>query len=262
MTTDQPILLEVADGVASVTLNRPDALNALNAELKARFEEVVVELRDRDDVRAVLITGAGRAFCAGGDIKEMHPDKTAAGERRRMQRILTTILLPLTRLEKPVVAAVNGHCHGAGVSIALAADVTMAAESAVFSLAFSRLGLVPDWGALFLLPRRVGVTRAKELVFTARRFGAAEALEMGVVSQVVPDEALLDSARELAGRLAKGPTIAIGMSKRLLDQSLLLSPEDMAELEAYAQAIAVATDDHAEGLEAFAERRDPRFSGR
>jgi 2-(1,2-epoxy-1,2-dihydrophenyl)acetyl-CoA isomerase len=262
MTDEQPILLDVADGVATVTLNRPDALNALNTELKARFEEIVVELRDRDDVRAVLITGAGRAFCAGGDLKDMQTDKTPAGERRRMQRILTTILLPLTKLEKPVVSAVNGHCHGAGVSIAIAADVTIAAESAVFSLAFSRVGLVPDWGALFLLPRRVGITRAKELVFTARRFGAAEALELGLVSQVVPDAELLTTAKELATRLAQGPTIVLGMSKRLLDQSLLLAPEDMAELEAYAQAIAVASEDHQEGLRAFAEKRDPRFSGR
>jgi 2-(1,2-epoxy-1,2-dihydrophenyl)acetyl-CoA isomerase len=259
--TYESLIFEVEEGVATLTLNRPDALNALNLALKAELAAAIAEIRDRDDVRAVLLTGAGRGFCAGGDIKEMDPNRTPPAARRRMLKILTEILLPLTRLEKPVVAAVNGHAHGAGVSLALASDIVYAAESAVFSLAFSRLGLIPDTGALFLLPRRVGVARAKELVFSARRFSAAEAEELGIVLRVLPDDELLPAATELARRLGAGPTIALGIAKRLLDQSLLLSPEDMAELEAYGQAVATATNDHAEGIAAFGERREPRFTG-
>jgi 2-(1,2-epoxy-1,2-dihydrophenyl)acetyl-CoA isomerase len=262
MDTKETLQLDVAEGVATLTLNRPDAMNALNLALKMELAQVIAELRERDDVRAVLLTGAGRAFCAGGDIKEMDPQRTAPAQRTRMLKILTTILIPLTRLEKPVVAAVNGHAHGAGVSLALASDVVFAAESAVFSLAFARLGLIPDTGALYLLPRRVGIARAKELVFTARRFGAAEAHELGLVDTVLPDDELIAGATKLARELAAGPTIALGLAKRLLDQSFLLSPEDMAELESFGQAIATSTADHAEGVAAFKERREARFSGR
>jgi 2-(1,2-epoxy-1,2-dihydrophenyl)acetyl-CoA isomerase len=262
VTAYETLLLEVTDGVATLTLNRPDALNALNLQIKGELTQVIRELRDNPEVRAVVLTGAGRAFSAGGDIKEMDPERTPAVARARMLKILKDILLPLYQLEKPVIAAVNGHAHGAGVSLAMACDLIYAAESAVFSFAFARLGLVPDTGALFLLPRRVGVARAKELVFTARRFGAAEAKELGIATEVLPDDELLPAATAFARQVAAGPTVALGLAKRLLDQSLLLSPEDMAELEAYAQPVAQSTSDHAEGLAAFAERRDPRFTGR
>lgn len=261
-TSYEALLLDVTDGLATLTLNRPDALNALNLQIKGELTEVIRRLRDDTEVRAVLLTGAGRAFCAGGDIKEMDPERTAPVARSRMLKILNDILLPLTKLDKPVVAAVNGHAHGAGLSLAMACDVIYAADSAVLSFAFARLGLVPDTGAFFLLPRRVGVARAKELVFTARRFSAAEAKEYGIVSEVLPDDELMPAATAFAQQLASGPTIALGLAKRLLDQSLLVSPEDMAELEAYAQSVAQSTSDHQEGLAAFAERRDPQFTGR
>ncbi len=261
-TSYEALILDVSEGVATVTLNRPDSLNSLNLQIKGELTQVLRLLRDDPEVRAVLLTGAGRAFCAGGDIKEMDSERTAPVARARMLKILNDILLPLYKLEKPVVAAVNGHAHGAGLSLALACDVIYAAEGAVMSFAFARLGLVPDTGAFFLLPRRVGVARAKELVFTARRFSAAEAKDYGIVSEVLPDAELMPAATAFARQLASGPTVALGLAKRLLDQSLLVSPEDMAELEAFAQSVAQSTSDHAEGLAAFAERRDPRFTGR
>lgn len=261
-TAYRTLKLELEDNVATITLDRPEALNALNLELKAELAEVIGSITDQPEIRAAVVTGSGRAFCAGGDITEMDPDRTTVVSRERMGKLLREVFIPLARLEKPVIAAVNGHAHGAGFSLALAADIIYASESAIFSLAFARLGLVPDSSALYFLPRRLPINKAKELVFSARRFGAAEAMELGLVQRVIPDDELLAEARALAAELASGATIAFGLAKRLLDQSSILSMEDMAQLEAYAQGVAISTDDHAEGIRAFHERRPPVFSGR
>jgi 2-(1,2-epoxy-1,2-dihydrophenyl)acetyl-CoA isomerase len=231
--------------------------------VSARVRGTVVEVlvRDNAEVRAVLVTGAGRAFCSGGDIAQMDPDRPPRESRRRMLKLLHEVFIPLAQLEKPVVAAVNGHAHGAGLSLAMACDLVFAARSAQFSLAFARLGLIPDCGALYFLPRLVGPARAKELVFSARRFGAEEAAELGLVHRVVDDAELLPTALEQARALAHGPTVALSMAKRLLDQSSMLSIDDMAELEAYGQSVAVATVDHREGVAAFHEKRQAEFSG-
>jgi 2-(1,2-epoxy-1,2-dihydrophenyl)acetyl-CoA isomerase len=252
----------VDEGVGTITLNRPDALNALNLELKAELAATIAEIRARPDVRAVVVTGAGRAFCAGGDIDEMDPGRTPPAARTRLLKLLEEVFIPLARLEKPVIAAVNGHAHGAGCSLALAADMIYAAESAVFSLAFARLGLVPDSCSLYFLPRRLPINRAKELVFSARRFDAAEGERLGLVNRVLPDEELMPVALEEAARLASGATTALGLAKRLLDQSSQLTIDDMAQFEAYAQAIATGTEDHREGVAAFHEKRPPSFTGR
>jgi 2-(1,2-epoxy-1,2-dihydrophenyl)acetyl-CoA isomerase len=253
--------LEVADGVGTVTLNRPDALNALNFALKAELASCWQEIKERDDVRVVLLTGAGRAFCAGGDISQWEPGAAPVASRKRWLNLLGDVVVPLARMEKPVIAAVNGHAHGAGFSLALAADVIYAAESALFSLPFAKLGLVPDTGALYFLPRIVGLSRAKELVFSGRRLSAGEAHDLGLVNHVVPDDDLGKVAREFALSLAAGAPLALGMTKRLLDQSLNVSLDDMVELESYAQAVAIATEDHAEGVRAFREKRVPRYTG-
>jgi 2-(1,2-epoxy-1,2-dihydrophenyl)acetyl-CoA isomerase len=254
--------LTIDDGLATIALNRPEAMNALNLQLKGELARTIAELAVDPAARAVLITGNGRAFCSGGDIKEMDPDRTQVVSRQRLTKLLGEIFIPLARMEKPVIAAVNGHAHGAGMSLALAADVIYAGESAVFSLAFSRLGLVPDSCALYFLPRRLPVDRCKELIFSARRFGAAEARELGLVTKVLPDDELLPAATALGREWATGATVAFGLAKRLLDQSTTLTMEDMAQLEMYAQGVAISTEDHAEGLRAFAEKRAAVFRGR
>ena len=163
--------LDVQDGVGLITLNRPEAMNALSLALKAELAQALREIADSREIRCLVITGTGRAFCAGGDITEMDAGRAPEETRRRFLKLLREIYIPLARLEMPVIAAVNGHAHGSGCSLAMACDIVFAARSAQFSLAFLRVGLIPDSGALFFLPRLVGVRRAKELVFSARRFG-------------------------------------------------------------------------------------------
>lgn len=261
-TTTETLEFEVVDGVGVITLARPEAMNALNMQLKEELGGTLEAIAAREDVRAVLLTGSGRAFSAGGDIVQMDPNRGPTVTRRRMRHLLHGTVFPLARLEKPVVAAVNGHCHGLGLSLALACDIVYAAESAVFSMAFTRVGLVPDGAAIHFLPRIVGLSRAKELVLTGRRFGAAEARELGIAAHVTPDDELLPTALDAARALAQGATLALGLSKRLLDQSALLSLDDAAELEAYGQALMMASEDHAEGVAAFREKRTPVFRGR
>lgn len=254
--------VSVEQGVARVVMNRPDALNALNMQLKEELAEVWRALADSSEVRAVLLTGAGRAFSTGGDIKQMDPDRGPEVTRQRMAKLLRDTVIPLARLDKPVLAAVNGHAHGLGLSLALACDIVYAAQSAVLSMAFTRVGLAPDGGASYFLPRLVGLSRAKELMFTGRRLSAQEALELGLVSRVLPDEQLMPAAGDLAAELAAGATVAIGAAKRLLNESSMHTIEEMSELEAFGQAVAMSSDDHREGIAAFAERRKPEFKGR
>jgi 2-(1,2-epoxy-1,2-dihydrophenyl)acetyl-CoA isomerase len=254
--------LEIEDGLATVVLNRPEALNALNMQLKEELADVWRLLADRADVRAVLLTGAGRAFSTGGDIKQMDPDRGTEATRRRMAKLTREVVIPLARLDKPVVGAVNGHAHGLGLGLALACDIVYAAESAVLSMAFTRVGLAPDGAASYLLTRAVGLNIAKELMFTGRRLSAAEALELGLVNHVVADGELIDSAGAAARSLAEGATVALCAAKRLLNESALHSIEEIAELEAFGQAIAMTSEDHREGIEAFAEKRTPQFKGR
>lgn len=253
--------VRVEEGLAVVTLNRPEAMNALNLELKRSFAAWLAEVRYDLSVRAVLLTGAGRAFCAGGDLKEMDPDRSAQTARMRQDELLRTVFLPLARLPVPVVAAINGHAHGGGLSLALACDIVLAAEDAPMSLGFVQRGLAPDCAIAHFLPRLVGTARAKELLLTARRFDAAEALSMGLVSEVVPSQNLMKRASELGRQLAGGATVALGLTKTLVDQSWDHSLDQFADLESYAQAVSRTSGDHREGVTAFLERRTPRFGG-
>jgi 2-(1,2-epoxy-1,2-dihydrophenyl)acetyl-CoA isomerase len=256
------VALTVDDhGVAIVTLNRPDALNALNDEMKAELADVWRELANRRDARSVLLTGAGRAFSTGGDIKQMDPDRGLETTRLRMTKLLREVVIPLYRLDKPVIAAVNGHAHGLGLALALACDIAYASEGSILSMAFVRVGLAPDGGASFLLPRLVGLNKAKELMFTGRRLTATDALDLGLINRVLPEDQLMPAAMELAVELAQGPTIALGAAKRALNAAPLASIEEIADLEAYGQAQAMASDDHREGRAAFAEKRKARFTG-
>ena len=260
----ETLLYEVSDGVATVTLNRPEVLNAFSTPMQRELAAVILRLADDDAVRAVVLTGAGRAFCAGGDIGEMESaaEPTPLASRNKLQRMLTSVLMPLVRLEKPVIAAVNGVAVGAGMNLALAADITVVAEHARFSQAFVKVGLVPDTGGLYLLTRLIGLNRAKELCFTGRMLDAREALHMGLVNQVAPAAELMPRALALARELASGATAAIGLTKSLLNIAPTATLEEMAEFESYVLAVVLATDDHREGIRAFREKRAPVFRGR
>lgn len=253
------LLVDVTDGVATLTLNRPDALNALNAGLRASLLAALKAHARDDAVRAVVLTGAGRAFCAGADLR-------GGSAERDFRRVLAAEYNPLVRairdVEKPVVAAVNGVAAGAGMSLALAADLVVAAEGARFLAAFDRIGLVPDSGLARTLVRALGRHRAAAILYGGELLDAAAAHAAGLVMRVVPAGDLPAAAGELARRLATGPTRGIGLTKRLINRA---EDDDLAaslDAEAALQELAGRTADHAEGVAAFTEKRDPRFEGR
>jgi 2-(1,2-epoxy-1,2-dihydrophenyl)acetyl-CoA isomerase len=259
---DQPYatLLHARDGgVATITLNRPDALNALNGQMRAELLSAINAARKDEGTRSVVITGAGRAFCAGADLR----GGTAEREFRRVLRSEYNPLIEAIRnLAKPVIASVNGVAAGAGVSLALAADLVVAAEDARFVPAFNRIGLVPDSGLTRTLVRALGRHRAFEILMGERQLGAAEAQELGLVAAVVPADRLTDTSLEVARRLADGPTLGIGLTKRLVNTTEDASLGDSLAAEAALQELAGRSEDHAEGVAAFGEKRDPRFGGR
>jgi 2-(1,2-epoxy-1,2-dihydrophenyl)acetyl-CoA isomerase len=257
--TDEALLVEAADGVATLTLNRPAALNALDSSLKAALAAAFRSIARDAAVRVVVLTGAGRAFCAGQDLREHASHAGASADELRAS--YNPLILALRGLEKPVIAAVNGVAAGAGVSLALACDLRVAATEASFVLAFARIGLVPDSGATWFLPRLVGPARAAELAFLGDPVGAEEALRIGLVNRMVPGESLAAETRALALRLASAAPRALALTKRALNRSLDASLEDQLEYEAILQGLAASTADHTEGLAAFREKRPPRFTG-
>jgi 2-(1,2-epoxy-1,2-dihydrophenyl)acetyl-CoA isomerase len=252
--------VEVADHVATLTLDRPDALNSLTIALKKELLATFRRLgRDRE-VRAIVLTGAGRAFCAGQDLRErLEPDVVPLATELRER--YNPLILAMRTIEKPIVGAINGVAAGAGASIAFACDIRIAAEGASFVLAFGRIGLVPDSGATWFLPRLIGPAKAAQLALTGESLLAADAERFGLVAKVVPAASLLEEALALAGRLASGAPRAIALTKRALNRSWDATLEQSLEYEAWLQGIAGATDDHREGLAAFVEKRPPRFSG-
>ncbi|MGH3042641.1 MAG: enoyl-CoA hydratase-related protein [Gaiellaceae bacterium] len=245
--------------VLTIALNRPDKLNAFDAALHKAFTGALKEAAD-PDVRAVVLTGSGRGFCVGQDLAEPREGErdVAALLRERWNRHV----LGLRALEKPVLAAVNGAAAGAGLSLACACDLRIAADSAAFVPAFVNVGLVPDTGGSWLVPRLLGYARAFEWMCTGRKVGADEALAWGLVSEVVRADDVLAHTVERAGELAALPTRAIAMSKRLFERAACSRLEDQLELEAQLQLAATRTEDFAEGVAAFLGKREPRFSGR
>ena len=253
------ILKERQDGVLVLTLNRPEKLNAITGELLDALYAALKEGEEDREVRALLLTGAGRAFSAGQDLTEFgdrKPDYEA--HLRRYNRVVEA----LSGLEKPLVVAVNGVAAGAGMSLALWGDLRLAAVGASFTTAFVRIGLVPDSGLSFLLPRRVGLAKAQELLLLSPRLSAEEALALGLVHRVVPAEKLMEEALSLAKELAQGPTRAYALTKKLLLETYRLSLTEALALEAVLQGQAGQTQDHEEGVRAFREKRPPRFQGR
>jgi 2-(1,2-epoxy-1,2-dihydrophenyl)acetyl-CoA isomerase len=252
--------IEVDGPVATLTLDRPEALNALTVPVKVALRESLESIAEDRAIRAVILTGAGRAFCAGQDLAERERPDAAPLEIEVRERY-NPIIRALRSMGQPVIAAVNGVAAGAGVSLAFACDLRIAAESAMFMLAFGRIGLVPDSGASWFLPRLVGSAKAAELALLNEPVDAADALRLGLVSKVVAGEQLLAEARAMAGRLADGAPLAIALTKQALDRSLSIDLEAALEGEAKLQGIAGASADHAEGLAAFREKRPPRFEG-
>jgi 2-(1,2-epoxy-1,2-dihydrophenyl)acetyl-CoA isomerase len=246
-------------GVLTITLNRPDVLNAFTAELHKQLVGAFKEARE-PDVRAVVVTGAGRGFCVGQDLNEFgEAAKDIAG---RLRANYHPTIRAVRGVEKPVLAAVNGPAAGAGLSFACACDLRLAAESATFVPAFINIGLVPDMGGTFFVTRLLGPARAFEWMTSGRRLSAAEALEWGLVSEVVPDDRLAERAAEWAAELAAMPTRGVALSKRLFDNAPTATLEEQLELEAQLQAAATRTEDFREGVDAFLQKREPEFKGR
>lgn len=256
---------EVEDAVATLTFDRPERLNALTFDVYADLRELLAQVPHRDDVRALVITGAGRGFCSGGDVTEIIGALQEMGTRELLEftRMTGSVVQRMRECPQPIVAAVGGVAAGAGAVIALAADLRVLARSASFSFLFTRVGLAgADMGAAYLLPRLVGLGRATELLILGDDVDAERALELGLAYRVVADEDLPGEADALAGRLARGPALAHATTKLLLAREQDLDLAGALELEAMTQALLMTSEDHREFYRAFREGRDPRWSGR
>jgi len=255
---------EESGGVGRITLDRPDSLNAWTEQLGNELLELVTERAAAGSVRALLVTGAGRGFSSGRDLKagfSPHPEDGKPDVARELGDVYHPIIAGIRRLEKPVVAAVNGPAVGIGCSLALSCDLVLAAESAFFSLAFVDIGLMPDGGSTLFVPAAVGKARAFQMALLGERVQAPEALEWGLVNEVHADSRLLPAAEALVGRLARGPTRSYAASKQALNRTLYPDLEGQLALEADLQHQLVRTDDFLEGVGAFAEKRAPGFGG-
>ena len=260
--TYETLNYEVRNQVARITLNRPDAANALNLALGRDLMDASLRTDADPEVRAILITGAGRFFCAGGDLKSFAAQGEALpSHMKEVTTYLHAAVSRFTRGDAPIVAAVNGTAAGAGMSLVCSCDLALAAESAMFTMAYTKAGLTPDGSSTYFLPRKVGLRRALELTLTNSVLTAAEAMEYGLVGRVVPDDQLLDEATALAEQIAAGPTIAMGEARRLLHSGLVETLETQMELETQAIARMSATADGREGIQAFLEKRAPSFQG-
>lgn len=256
----ETILYGLDEGVLTLTLNRPDVLNAFNRKMTDEIQDALRQAERDRDVRCIVFTGAGRAFSSGEDLKSRQAEGTQ-GFGSTLRERYNPIILKMRNIEKPVIGSINGVAAGAGCSLALACDLRIASDKASFIEVFVRIGLVPDSGSSFFLPRLVGVSKALEMAFTGDAVNADEALRIGLVNRVVPLEDLDGATRELALRLAKGPTKAIGLAKRAINRALTMDLEQLLEYEVYAQEAAGASEDHREGLAAFLDKRPPNYLG-
>ena len=259
----QHILRGVEAGVLTLTLNRPEVLNSCNRRMTGELRDAFEGAGTDETVRAVMITGAGRAFCAGQDLAEAAPpDGSAAPDFGEIVRGYNALILAIRRLEKPVIAAVNGVAAGAGANLALACDIVIAADNASFIQAFIKIGLVPDTGGTFFLPRLVGLPRATSLAMLGGKLPATQAKEWGMIHDVAPAASLMETAQALARDLATQPTRALGFIKRALNESMTNSLEEQLKLEGELQRLASKSSDYKEGVRAFQEKRAPTFTGR
>lgn len=254
-----------SDGLVTITLNRPNVLNAVNEKMGQELQQALREAERDDDVRCLIITGSGRAFSAGEDIQDLRGQYERGENPKLGERLLqkyNPIIRRIRRMEKPVIAAVNGVAAGAGAGIAYSCDLRIASENAKFLQAFIRVGLAPDSGTSYFLPRLAGFSKALELSLTGDELTSKDAERYGLVYKVVPEEMLMSAAQDIATKLAQGPTKAIGLTKRALNKSISADLETVLEYESYLQEIAGATADHIEAVRAFFEKRKPVFKGK
>ncbi|MBA4494697.1 enoyl-CoA hydratase/isomerase family protein [Paenactinomyces guangxiensis] len=257
---NEHLLVDIDGQVMTLTLNRPEVLNAFSKEMIFSLQDVLKKAEQDENIRCIVIRGAGRSFSAGGDVKQM--GQSSPGEYYEHIGYLNQLIEQMTRLEKPILAVVHGFAAGAGVCLAMACDMIIAAEDSRFALSFAQVGLISDGGGLFFLPRTLGLYRAKELLFTAEPISAAKAESWGMINRVVPAEKLESEAGALARQLAGGPTRVYGKIKRLAHQALTADLADILEAERAAQALMVPSYDHQEGVRAFREKRKPHFKGK
>ena len=262
----QDLLESIKDGVAVLTMNRPDRLNALSTEMLDAMLEAFPRLADAPDVGVVVLTGAGRGFCAGGDVKAMAEGTEMAGdtleERAQGLRSKMETSRWLHEMPKPTIAMVRGAAAGAGLSLALACDIRIAGESAKFATAFARVGYSGDFGGSYYLTKLVGTAKARELYYTAEVIDAKQALALGLVNRVVPDDRLEFETMALAGKIARGPRVALRYMKRNMNAAESGSLRDLLDLEAWHHTRTGQTEDHREAAKAFVEKREPTFKGR
>ncbi|MHB8567399.1 MAG: enoyl-CoA hydratase/isomerase family protein [Nitrososphaerales archaeon] len=257
--SEESILVKEEKGVAWITLNRPSVLNACDSPMLKKLQEALKVSGSKPEVRCIVITGAGRAFCAGVDIKTLKSGEVSLGED--LKEGFNPVIQRIRGTDKPVIAMINGVAAGAGMGIALACDLRVMSEGAKFVEAFAKIGLIPDSGATFFMPRLFGLSKTMELIFTGEGVEASEALRLGAVNKVVSPDKLEGETRAIAEKLAMGPR-GIGLSKRAVNKALHLDIEGALEYEARMQQIAGETEDHLEGVRAFKEKRPPQFKGK
>ena len=265
----QEIIFELEDGVATITLNRPERMNAFSNNMLGEWADAITRSQRDDEVRAVVVTGAGRGFCAGGDMKEASEGRgIAAGEggaasrRNALRNSVHNVPRALLQLDKPYIGAINGAAVGAGMDMASMCDIRFASETAKFAMSYVKVGLIPGDAGCYFLPRILGLSRALELIWTGETFDAAQAHEWGYVSRVYPADSLLGETQAFARRLAEGPAVAIQLAKRLTYRSLEVGLDSALDLAQSAMFVAQMTEDAREGPRAFVEKRPPQFKGR
>ncbi len=256
------ILTNIQDNIATITLNRPDVFNSFNREMALALQDALDKCADDEGVRAIVITGSGKAFCAGQDLKEVTSPDINPGFRKILEEHYNPIITRIRTIEKPVLAAVNGVAAGAGANIALACDIVVASESASFIQAFSKIGLIPDSAGTFFLPRLIGLQKASALMMLGDKVSAQEAFNMGMIYKFYPVAFFEEEIGKLAHTLAEMPTHALALTKKLLNRSMVNNLEEQLKMESDLQIEASESHDYNEGVTAFVEKRVPKFQGK
>jgi 2-(1,2-epoxy-1,2-dihydrophenyl)acetyl-CoA isomerase len=254
------LLINTTDSIMTVTLNRPESLNAFSSEMILGLTDVFRNAQTDPTIRVIILTGAGRSFSAGGDVKTMGQASSALVYEHIGR--LNDCIIAMKQLEKPIIAAVHGFAAGAGFNLALACDLIIAAEDSRFALSFAQVGLISDGGGTYFLPKLIGPHLAKQFFFSAEPIPAGRLYELGVINQLAPLENLQEETLKMAGKLAQGPGKAYGMMKKLIDHSLTSTLEEILEQERITQTLMITTEDHQEGIAAFKEKRKPVFRGK